>query len=125
MHTCLHCGLICGIWDGQATTIVKDLNDSLDPKHMLFCRKNAFVVIYALFFRQHMSPFCPFRGGVRRKGTMSPFFTVFLMARLPLMSNIAKYYVSMLNIGKYCVSMLSGGMRTTQYQATQHGRNYD
>ena len=28
------------------------------------------------FFRQQMSPFNPFRGG-RRKGTMSPIFTVF------------------------------------------------
>ena len=27
VHTCMHCGLICGIWDWQST-IVKDLNDS-------------------------------------------------------------------------------------------------
>ena len=28
---------MCGIWDWQST-IVKDLNDSQDPKHTLFCR---------------------------------------------------------------------------------------
>ena len=39
---------MCGIWDWQST-IVKDLNDSQDPKHTLFCRENAFVAIYALF----------------------------------------------------------------------------
>ena len=30
--------------------IAKDLIDSEDPKHTLFCRENAFVVIYALFW---------------------------------------------------------------------------
>ena len=39
---------MCGIWDWQST-IVKDLNDSQDPKHMLICRENAIVAIYALF----------------------------------------------------------------------------
>ena len=39
---------MCGIWDWQST-IVKDLNDSQDPKYTLFCRENAFVAIYALF----------------------------------------------------------------------------
>ena len=29
--------------------IAKDLNDSEDPKHTLFCRETAFVAIYALF----------------------------------------------------------------------------
>ena len=28
---------MCGIWDWQST-IVKDLNDSQDPKHTLICR---------------------------------------------------------------------------------------
>ena len=41
VHTCMHCGLMCGIWDWQST-IVKDLNDSQDPKHTLFCRENTF-----------------------------------------------------------------------------------
>ena len=31
------------------STIAKDLNDSEDPKHTLYCRKIAFVAIYALF----------------------------------------------------------------------------
>ena len=39
---------MCGIWDWQST-IVKDLNDSQDPKHTLFCREIVFVAIYALF----------------------------------------------------------------------------
>ena len=40
---------MCGIWDWQST-IVKDLNDSQDPKQTLFCCENAFVAIYAFFF---------------------------------------------------------------------------
>ena len=39
---------MCGIWEWQST-IVKDLNDSQDPKHTLFCRENSFVAIYAFF----------------------------------------------------------------------------
>ena len=31
------------------SSIAKDLNDSEDPKHTLFCREIAFVAIYALF----------------------------------------------------------------------------
>ena len=45
------------IYQGLKSRIVKDLNDSRDPKHTLFCRENAFVAIYALFFRQQMSAF--------------------------------------------------------------------
>ena len=42
--------------------------------------------IYALLsvIRQQMSPFDPFRGGGRQKGTMSPFFTVFFSWERPL-----------------------------------------
>ena len=42
--------------------------------------------IYALLsvIRQQMSPFDPFRGGGRQKGTMSPFFTVFFFRRASL-----------------------------------------
>ena len=42
--------------------------------------------IYALLsvIRQQMSPFDPFRGGGRQKGTMSPFFTVFFLGDRPL-----------------------------------------
>ena len=39
---------MCGIWDWQST-IVKDLNDSQDLKHTLFCCEIVFVAIYALF----------------------------------------------------------------------------
>ena len=39
---------------------------------------------FTLFFRQQMSPFYPFRGGgVRPKGTMSPFLTFFLEQGFP------------------------------------------
>ena len=37
---------MCGIWDWQST-IVKDLNDSQDPKHTLFCHENTFGAISA------------------------------------------------------------------------------
>ena len=33
---------------GLDPSIAKDLNDSEDPKHTLFCREIAFVAIYAL-----------------------------------------------------------------------------
>ena len=36
------------------------------------------------FFRQQMSPFYPFLGGGRQKGTMSHFFTIFLISGVPL-----------------------------------------
>ena len=40
---------MCGIWDWQSM-IVKNLNDSQDPKPTLFCRENAYVAIFPLFF---------------------------------------------------------------------------
>ena len=40
-----------------AASIAKDLIDSADPKHTLFCREIAFVAIYALFQRQYSHPF--------------------------------------------------------------------
>ena len=40
--------LCAGIWELDSL-IVKDLIDSKDPKHTLFCRKLAFVTIYPLF----------------------------------------------------------------------------
>ena len=52
---------MCGIWDWQST-IVKDLNDSQDPKHTLFCRKIVFVAIYA-FFSDNQCPFLTHLGG--------------------------------------------------------------
>ena len=33
----------------RGSSIAKDLIDSEDPKHTLFCRETAFVAIYALF----------------------------------------------------------------------------
>ena len=68
---------MCGIWDWQST-IVKDLNDSQDPKHTLFCRENAFVEIYALFETTNVR-FLPVKGGGRPTRTLSTFFTVFLV----------------------------------------------
>ena len=63
---------MCGIWDCEST-IVKDLNDSQDPKHTLFCRENAFVAIYALFQTTNVR-FLPVLGGARPKRTLSAFF---------------------------------------------------
>ena len=74
---------MCGIWDWQST-IVKDLNDSQDPKHTLFCRENAFVAIYAIFSDNKRALLARFGGGGRRKGTKGPFFTVSFIAGLPL-----------------------------------------
>ena len=53
---------MCGIWDWQST-IVKDLNDSQDPKHTLICRENAFVAIYALFSDNKCPLFTRLGGG--------------------------------------------------------------
>ena len=58
-HICLQGGLMCGIWYWQSM-IVKDLKDSQDPKHTLFCRENAFVAIYTLFSDTKCPLFLPF-----------------------------------------------------------------
>ena len=68
---------MCGIWDWQST-IVKDLNDSQDHKHTLFCRDNAFVAIYALFQTTNVR-FLPVQGGGSPKANIVCFFTVFLI----------------------------------------------
>ena len=57
----------CRIWDWQST-IVKDLNDSQDPKHTMFCRENAFVAIYALFSDNKCPLFTRLGGGVAQSG---------------------------------------------------------
>ena len=70
---------MCGIWDWQST-IVKDLNDSQDPKHTLFCREIVFVAIYALFSDNKCPLFTrfPWEGGVGRpKRTLSAFLPLF------------------------------------------------
>ena len=63
---------MCGIWDWQST-IVKDLNDSQDPKHMLFCRKIVFVAIYA-FFSDNKCPLFTRLGGVAQSGPCLLFY---------------------------------------------------
>ena len=40
----------------RGSSIAKDLIDSKDPKHMLFCRETAFVAIYALFQGYYSHP---------------------------------------------------------------------
>ena len=73
---------MCGIWNWQST-IVKDLNDSQDPKYTLICRESAFVAIYALF-SDSKCPLFTRLGGGSPKADIVRFFTVFLIGRLPL-----------------------------------------
>ena len=80
---------MCGIWDWQST-IVKDLNDSQDPKHTLFCREIVFVAIYALFSDNKCPLFIRLGGGGRPKRTLSAFFTVFLINRMASLSPLCK-----------------------------------
>ena len=77
---------MCGIWDWQST-IVKDLNDSQDPKHTLICRENAFVAIYALF-SDNKCPLFTRLGGGSPKADIVHFFDRFsyMMASLSLES---------------------------------------
>ena len=63
---------MCGIWDWQST-IVKDLNDSQDPKHTLFCREIVFVAIYALF-SDNKCPLFTHLGGGSPKADIVRFF---------------------------------------------------
>ena len=85
-HICLHTwkqgGLMCGIWDWQST-IVKDLNDSQDPKHTLICRENAFVAIYALFSDNKCPLFTRLGGGVTQSGHCPLFLPFFLHDGFP------------------------------------------
>ena len=76
---------MCGIWDWQST-IVKDLNDSQDPKHTLICRENAFVAIYALFSDNKCPLFTRLWGGGSPKADIVHFFDLFsyMMASLSL-----------------------------------------
>ena len=70
---------MCEIWDWQST-IVKDLNDSQDPKHTLFCRENAFVAIYALFSDKKCPLFTRLgEGGVAQSGHCLLFYRFFCM----------------------------------------------
>ena len=53
-HLCAYLyALWPNVWDlGLAIHDSLDLNDSQDPKHTLFCRKNAFVGIYRFLLYQ-------------------------------------------------------------------------
>ena len=64
---------MCEIWDWQST-IVKDLNDSQDPKDTLFCREIVFVAIYALFSDKKCPLFTRLGGGVAQSGHCSLFY---------------------------------------------------
>ena len=75
---------MCGIWDWQST-IVKDLNDSQDPKHTLFCREIVFVAIYALFSDNKCPLFTRLGGGVAQSGHCPLFLPFFFIGRLPLL----------------------------------------
>ena len=74
---------MCGIWDWQST-IVKDLNDSQDPKHTLFCREIVFVAIYAFFSDKKCPLFTRLGGGgVPPKRTLSAFLPFFSREGFP------------------------------------------
>ena len=75
---------MCGIWDWQST-IVKDLNDSQDPKHTLFCRKIVFVAIYALFSDNKCPLFTRLglRGGSPKADIVCFFLQFFLYGGFP------------------------------------------
>ena len=73
---------MCGILDWQST-IFKDLNDSQDPKHTLFCRD------LRAFFRQQMSAFYPFRGGLPKADIVSFFYRFsYMMASLTCLNGL-------------------------------------
>ena len=73
---------MCGIWDWQST-IVKDLNDSQDPKHTLICRENAFVAIYALFSDNKCPLFTRLGGGFAQSGHCPLFLPFFSQEGFP------------------------------------------
>ena len=85
---------MCGIWDWQST-IVKDLNDSQDPKHTLICRENAFVAIYALFSDNKCPLFTRLGGGGSPKADIVHFFDRFsyMMASLMLYCKLCNYQI--------------------------------
>ena len=73
--------------------IVKDLNDSQDPKHMLFCRKNAFVAIYAFFSDIKCALFARWEEG-SPKGHNVTFYYYFFISGLPLGEIFTEKYFS-------------------------------
>ena len=78
---------MCGIWDWQST-IVKDLNDSQDPKHTLICRENAFVAIYALFSDNKCPLFTRLGGGSPKEDIVHFFYRFSYM-----MASLSRYFL--------------------------------
>ena len=77
---------MCGIWDWQST-IFKDLNDSQDPKHALFCREIVFVAIYALF-SDNKCPFFTRLGGWVTQSGHCPLFYRFSFRKASLSGDV-------------------------------------
>ena len=73
---------MCRIWDWQST-IVKDLNDSQDHEHSLFCRENASVVIYAIFSDNQCALSTRLEGGGVAKRAQCDFCLHFFISGLP------------------------------------------
>ena len=86
VHTCMQCGLMCGIWDLQST-IVEDLNDSPDPKHTLFCCKKVFVAICAFLSDNKCPLFTRLVGGFAERGHCHLFYRFFISG-LPLVEKL-------------------------------------
>ena len=92
---------MCGFWDWQST-IVKDLNNSQDPKHMLFGGENAFVAIYALFSDNKCVLFARLSRGLP-KGHNVTFFYLFLLRGFPYSVSL-----SFLRISEFSNETLQG-----------------
>ena len=93
---------MCGIWDWQST-IVKDLNDSQDPKHTLICRENAFVAIYALFSDNKCPLFTRLGGGLP-KADIVHFFDRFSYVMASLNCIISCRFTIRVPAGKLALS---------------------
>ena len=90
---------MCGIWDWQST-IVKDLNDSQDPKHTLFCREIVFVAIYALF-SDNKCPLFTRLGGGSPKADIVRFFYRFSYRKASLMYCFSKLlFIEVFNVAE-------------------------
>ena len=68
------------------------INDSHDPKHMLFCHENAFVAIYALFLDNKCPLFTHLGGRVAERGQCHLFFYRFLYQGSPKKGQLMQHY---------------------------------